>query len=243
MTPSIIWHLQKWNRVYFHTFREKKQPQLSLYRTINQLLNLKKCYINNAQSEKETFVSIAALDQQPSVSIKTMVKKGTRELTLTLKVSQWWENTRGLPNCSNAQIQTFVSTTKAFNDMFKPFCPVTMVLFAPQPMHPAASISGVNYSITDTQTSQKCPCKHLQQRTQNNTFTTYVSYSAVNISVTACNAVGSSPVAVEAVGPMPTSHVKGEYTLEDVRRCGTSQPCNLIGYSACPPPPWSLARW
>ena len=80
-------------------------------------------------------------------------------------------------------------------------------------MLPAASVTGVTYSITESQSSQKCPCKGVQHSTRSNTFTLYVSYSAVNISVVARNAAGFSPAAVAWVGQISTAGVKSECTL------------------------------
>lgn len=93
-------------------------------------------------------------------------------------------------------------------------------LFSPPPQYmlQAASVTGVTYSITDTQSSQKCPCKPLPQRsTQRKHFTIYASFSAVNISVVARNAAGPSPAAVvslASLGPMSKADVESEYTLE-----------------------------
>lgn len=83
-----------------------------------------------------------------------------------------------------------------------------------QDMLHAASVTGVTYSITDTQSSHKCPCKQVQRSTESNHYTIYVSYSAVNISVVARNAAGVSPAAVASVGQMSTAGLKREYTLE-----------------------------
>ncbi|TNM87812.1 hypothetical protein fugu_006033 [Takifugu bimaculatus] len=77
-----------------------------------------------------------------------------------------------------------------------------------QPMFQAASVTGVTYSITDTQSSHRCPCKQVHHRTQGTHFTTYVSYSAVNISVIAKNAVGVSPTAVASVGQIEKVDLK-----------------------------------
>ncbi|XP_056894821.1 interleukin-12 receptor subunit beta-1-like isoform X2 [Takifugu flavidus] len=76
------------------------------------------------------------------------------------------------------------------------------------PMFQAASVTGVTYSITDTQSSHRCPCKQVHHRTQGTHFTTYVSYSAVNISVIAKNAVGVSPTAVASVGQIEKVDLK-----------------------------------
>lgn len=81
-----------------------------------------------------------------------------------------------------------------------------------QPVFHAASVEGVTYSITDTQSSCRCPCRQGQRHTQGTHFTTYVSFSAVNISVIAQNAVGFSPTAVTSVGHIEKMDLKSEYT-------------------------------
>uniref|UniRef100_A0A8D0CNG3 Fibronectin type-III domain-containing protein n=1 Tax=Sander lucioperca TaxID=283035 RepID=A0A8D0CNG3_SANLU len=75
------------------------------------------------------------------------------------------------------------------------------VSFAVQPMPHAAAASGVNYSLTDTQSSHGCHCQKNRYPiiTPQNTHTTYVSFSAVNISVIAKNAAGYSPRAIVQV--------------------------------------------
>lgn len=89
-----------------------------------------------------------------------------------------------------------------------------------QEMPHAASVTGVTYIVTDTQSSQKCHCKRVQHSTQSNRFTIYVPYSAVNISVEAKNAAGFSPAAVVSVGLIPTADLKSEEALvrDGVRR-------------------------
>lgn len=92
-----------------------------------------------------------------------------------------------------------------------------------QPMFRAASVEGVTYSITDTQSSHRCPCKQVQHRIRGTHFTTYVSYSAVNISVIAKNAVGFSPTAVTSVGHIETVDLKSECTR--VHACSSGIVC------------------
>lgn len=79
-----------------------------------------------------------------------------------------------------------------------------------QHMLHAASVTGVTYSITDTQSSHKCPCKQVQRSTGHNRFTLYVSYAAVSISVVARNAAGFSPAAVASLGQIATADLKSE---------------------------------
>lgn len=92
-----------------------------------------------------------------------------------------------------------------------------------QPMFHAASVTGVTYSITDTQSSHRCPCKQVQRSTRGTNFTTYVSYSAVNISVIAKNAVGFSPTAVASVGQIQKVDLKSECTC--VHACSSGIVC------------------
>ncbi|XP_042273843.1 interleukin-12 receptor subunit beta-2 [Thunnus maccoyii] len=67
-----------------------------------------------------------------------------------------------------------------------------------KPVQHAAAVRGVTYSLNDTQSSHGCPCRPVKNRDPISTtsYTTYVSYSAVNISVIARNAAGSSPPAI-----------------------------------------------
>ncbi|XP_031163124.1 interleukin-12 receptor subunit beta-1 isoform X2 [Sander lucioperca] len=75
------------------------------------------------------------------------------------------------------------------------------VMLTWKPMPHAAAASGVNYSLTDTQSSHGCHCQKNRYPiiTPQNTHTTYVSFSAVNISVIAKNAAGYSPRAIVQV--------------------------------------------
>lgn len=61
----------------------------------------------------------------------------------------------------------------------------------------AAAVGGVIYSVSVTQWSLKCPCKRTKSHNITaNSYSFSVSYSAVNITVTARNAAGLSPPAV-----------------------------------------------
>lgn len=90
-------------------------------------------------------------------------------------------------------------------------------------MFRAASVAGVTYSITDTQSSHRCPCKQVHHVTQGTHFTTQVSYSAVNISVIAKNAVGFSPRAVASLGQIEKVDLKSECTC--VHACPSGIVC------------------
>uniref|UniRef100_A0A665VBK0 Fibronectin type-III domain-containing protein n=1 Tax=Echeneis naucrates TaxID=173247 RepID=A0A665VBK0_ECHNA len=62
---------------------------------------------------------------------------------------------------------------------------------------PAAAVGGVTYLVNISGSSQNCACKTKTNLTTNKTsFTTYVSYSTVNIFVTARNSMRDSPSAV-----------------------------------------------
>ncbi|KAF7656313.1 hypothetical protein LDENG_00043750 [Lucifuga dentata] len=78
-----------------------------------------------------------------------------------------------------------------------------------KPVSPAAAV-GVTYNVTDTQSSHGCPCQtrtHHISTTMTN-YTTYVTYSAVNISVIAMNTAGRSPPAVVLVQAEPAADLK-----------------------------------
>lgn len=79
-----------------------------------------------------------------------------------------------------------------------------------QPVPPAAAVSGVNYSLNDTHSSRGCPCRKMRPiyDIKKNTYTTYVSYSAVNISVFAINRAGYSPPAVIQVPAATAADLK-----------------------------------
>ncbi|CAB1412965.1 unnamed protein product [Pleuronectes platessa] len=77
--------------------------------------------------------------------------------------------------------------------------------------HAAAAAAGVTYQLSDTQSSLGCPCARTEKRRQHlktNNFTIYVSYSPVDIHVTARNAAGSSPCATVHVPAEPTADLK-----------------------------------
>lgn len=81
---------------------------------------------------------------------------------------------------------------------------------APQPVPHAAAVRGVSYSLNNTQSSRECPCLRERKRDYFGTtdYTTYVSYSAVNISITARNAAGHSPPAIIQVPAEPVTNLK-----------------------------------
>ncbi|KAK5606061.1 hypothetical protein CRENBAI_000924 [Crenichthys baileyi] len=60
----------------------------------------------------------------------------------------------------------------------------------------SAAVRGLTYTVNVTQSSLKCPCKRKSHSTRANSYTVYVSHSAVNITVIARNAAGHSPPAV-----------------------------------------------
>ena len=72
----------------------------------------------------------------------------------------------------------------------------------------AAAVTGVRYKVMDTQSSQRCPCAEKGPAIKSSEHQTYVSYSAVNISVIAMNAAGSSPPAVIQVPAQPAAELK-----------------------------------
>ncbi|XP_060934530.1 interleukin-31 receptor subunit alpha-like [Limanda limanda] len=75
----------------------------------------------------------------------------------------------------------------------------------------AAAAAGVTYRLEDTQSSLGCPCARTEKRRQHlktNNFTIHVSYSPVDISVTARNTAGCSPSATVYVPAEPTADLK-----------------------------------
>ncbi|XP_017268887.1 interleukin-12 receptor subunit beta-1 isoform X2 [Kryptolebias marmoratus] len=72
----------------------------------------------------------------------------------------------------------------------------------------AATLSGVKYRLNDTQSSRGCPCKKKSRETSTNSYTFYVSYSAVNITVIARNAAGESPQAIIQVPAASAADLK-----------------------------------
>ncbi|XP_040896440.1 uncharacterized protein il12rb1 isoform X2 [Toxotes jaculatrix] len=85
------------------------------------------------------------------------------------------------------------------------------VMLTWKPMPHAAAIRGVTYRLEDTQSSHGCPCARTERRRHNTSetsYTTYVSYSAVNISVIAINAAGCSPSAIVQVPAKPAADLK-----------------------------------
>lgn len=90
-------------------------------------------------------------------------------------------------------------------------------------MFHAASVTGVTYIITDTQSSHRCPCKQGHHPIQGTNYTTQVSYSAINISLVAKNAAGFSPRAVASVGQIENVDLKSECTC--VHACSSGIVC------------------
>lgn len=86
--------------------------------------------------------------------------------------------------------------------------------FAPQLMQPSASVQGLSYILKYTQSSSGCPCERKMQHTNLTTFKTYVSYSAVNISVVARNAAGYSPPAIIPIPAEPAEGLNCRFVLE-----------------------------
>ncbi|XP_056233515.1 interleukin-12 receptor subunit beta-1 isoform X2 [Seriola aureovittata] len=77
-----------------------------------------------------------------------------------------------------------------------------------KPMPHAAAVGGVTYLLEDTQSSHGCPCKRTKRGRHHNNTVIYVSYSAVNISLTARNIAGYSPSALIEVPAVPAADLK-----------------------------------
>lgn len=70
-------------------------------------------------------------------------------------------------------------------------------------MQRAAAVQGLTYILNET---HGCSCADKSYRINSTKYTTYVLYSAANISVIASNAVGSSP---PAIIPLPAESAVG----------------------------------
>lgn len=102
----------------------------------------------------------------------------------------------------------------------------------------AAAVTEVKYLLTDTQSLHGCPCMRRTSEINSNKHTTYVSYSAVNITVMAKNAAGFSPPEIIQVSAKPDVDLKGMCVCASV--CYIS--CLLILKSTLSTlfPPWQL---
>uniref|UniRef100_A0A665VCW4 Fibronectin type-III domain-containing protein n=1 Tax=Echeneis naucrates TaxID=173247 RepID=A0A665VCW4_ECHNA len=81
-----------------------------------------------------------------------------------------------------------------------------------KPERPA--VGGVTYLVNISGSSQNCACKTKTNLTTNKTsFTTYVSYSTVNIFVTARNSMRDSPSAVIHLPAQLAADLKGDHKL------------------------------
>ncbi|XP_059196387.1 interleukin-12 receptor subunit beta-1 [Centropristis striata] len=79
-----------------------------------------------------------------------------------------------------------------------------------KPILHAAAVGGVEYIVEDTQSSAGCPCEKNRHHisTTDNKHTTYVSFSAANISVIGRNAAGFSPPAIVQIPAKPAAGLK-----------------------------------
>uniref|UniRef100_A0A3Q1FVZ9 Fibronectin type-III domain-containing protein n=1 Tax=Acanthochromis polyacanthus TaxID=80966 RepID=A0A3Q1FVZ9_9TELE len=113
-------------------------------------------------------------------------------------------------NYSAYEIQIRQQSSKAKNPLWSNWSPVVIapLVSAPQKMPHAAAVSGVTYILSDTLSSQGCPCEEKRKKHHMNKHTIYVPYSAVNISVIARNAAGSSPPAVVQIPTEPVADLK-----------------------------------
>ncbi|XP_071767838.2 interleukin-12 receptor subunit beta-1 [Centroberyx gerrardi] len=97
-------------------------------------------------------------------------------------------------------------TTREFNNGTR------MLILTWKAVPHAAAVGGVNYSVTDTQSSRGCPCpkkkKKKKKQVKTTEYSTYVTDSFVNISVIAINAAGASPAANIPVPAKPAKDLK-----------------------------------
>ncbi|TKS74379.1 Leukemia inhibitory factor receptor [Collichthys lucidus] len=121
------------------------------------------------------------------------------------------------------------------------------VILTWKPMPHAAAVTGVTYLLTDTQSLHGCPCMRRTYQINSNKYTTYVSYSAVNITVMAKNAAGFSPPKIIQISAKPDVDLKAcdkllldDKTLKKKKTChelyklqdGDSRPENVITLTA-----------
>uniref|UniRef100_A0A8C5D9G0 Leukemia inhibitory factor receptor-like n=1 Tax=Gouania willdenowi TaxID=441366 RepID=A0A8C5D9G0_GOUWI len=86
-------------------------------------------------------------------------------------------------------------------------------------MPPAASVRGVNYTISNSQSLHRCPCSKEAAVTNATKYTVYASYSAVNISVVASNAAGKSPPTILQVPAEPLTDLKSRPNASARKTC------------------------
>ncbi|KAE8294044.1 hypothetical protein D5F01_LYC06988 [Larimichthys crocea] len=121
------------------------------------------------------------------------------------------------------------------------------VILTWKPMPHAAAVTEVKYLLMDTQSLHGCPCMRRTSEINSNKHTTYVSYSAVNITVMAKNAAGFSPPEIIQVSAKPDVDLKAcdklvldDKTLKKKKTChelyklqdGDSRPENVITLTA-----------
>ncbi|KAK1897217.1 Leukemia inhibitory factor receptor [Dissostichus eleginoides] len=136
------------------------------------------------------------------------------------------------------QVQIRHRSTKALNPLWSDWSPVVIVP-AELEQKPEVTMNitlsngtrkvaltwkkmphAATYSLNDTQSSNGCTCTKNRDRinTTETTYTTFVSYSAVNISVIGRNAAGSSPQAILQVPAVPAAGLKICDNTSDVRK-------------------------
>ncbi|XP_063747203.1 uncharacterized protein LOC134869481 isoform X2 [Eleginops maclovinus] len=152
-------------------------------------------------------------------------KKTTNTTSDTLKYHVLVVN---LSKDSAYQVQIRHRPTKALNPLWSDWSPVVIVPAEleqkPEVTMTTTLLNGtrnvtlswkrmpnaVMYSLSDTQSSKGCPCKKNRDpiNMTETTYTTFVSYSAVNISVIGRNAAGSSPPAILQLPAVPAAELK-----------------------------------
>ncbi|XP_051232477.1 leukemia inhibitory factor receptor isoform X12 [Dicentrarchus labrax] len=162
-----------------------------------------------------------------------------RTTNTTVESSMYHVIVPNLSKHSAYQVQIRHRSTKAHNPLWSNWSPVVMVpaeleqmpgvtvtttlingtrkvMLAWKPMPHAVSVTGVNYTMNNTQSSRGCPCAERTQHFKWNKYTTYISYSAANISVIARNTAGYSPLAIIQVPAVPAADLKScDKTLLD----------------------------
>ncbi|XP_035509504.1 interleukin-12 receptor subunit beta-1-like [Morone saxatilis] len=157
-----------------------------------------------------------------------------RTTNTTVESSMYQVIVPNLSKHSAYQVQIRHRSTQAHNPLWSNWSPVVMVpaeleqmpgvtvtttlingtrkvTITWKPMPQAAFVAGVNYTLKNTQSSHGCPCVEKTHHFKWNKYTTYVSYSAANISVIARNAAGYSPPAIIQVPAVPAADLKNRH--------------------------------
>ncbi|XP_054459191.1 leukemia inhibitory factor receptor isoform X2 [Anoplopoma fimbria] len=179
----------------------------------------------------ETYPALAEirfrLNERPTESWEKL----QRTTTTTSNTSMYNVIVANLLKDSVYQVQIRQRSTQALNPLWSDWSPVVTVpaeleqkpevtmmtwllngtrkvTLTWKPMPYAAAVMGVVYNLTDTQSSLGCPCKKKGHLINTSKHTTFVSLSAINITVIARNTAGYSPPAIIQVPAEPAADLK-----------------------------------